>query len=196
MHFLKSISFLISLLGVPFLMQSQEVQELENHYLNLRYSETAINVTGILQTIPLFTKTIDFRATEPTFVFKWAISPRRPRALRLGIGALLTSNGDGSKLYFSIGTERTRRVFKNFYIFTGLDLFFSAQDDDPTGLAGLGILIGMKYDIAKQISIYTESKMIFASDLDIGGTVIDLRPPTSIYVGYRFYHDKKKRSRK
>jgi hypothetical protein len=181
---------------MPFLIQAQEIPEMENHYLNLKYSETAINVTGILQTIPLFTKTIDFRATEPTFVFKWAISPRRPRALRLGIGALLTGNGDGSKLYFSIGTERTRQVFRNFYIFTGLDLFFSAQEEDSSGLAGLGILIGMKYDIAKQISIYTESKMIFASDLDIGGTVIDLRPPTSIYVGYRFYHDKKKRKRK
>ena len=163
-------------------------QLVSDHYRHQRYRETTLNVTSMLQTFPLFNRITDFRAQEPTFIYKWALSPRRPRALRIGLGAIIDeSQSTQSKLYLSFGTERNRLLFNNFYIMTGFDFYMSLIIDEPGSQTGFAWPVGFKYDINKRLSIYTEARLSLGVGADNGGIIIETRPPTSIYVGYRFY---------
>ncbi len=175
------IYIISTLLILPFIVNAQ------NHYINRKYSETAINVTGILQTLPVFNQNVQFPASEATLLFKWPLKPSKPRALRIGLGALVNPDVEGaSNLFLSLGTERTRHVFGDFYVFSGIDLHFIAEDSNRSGAWGTGILFGMKYDLHERLSIYTEARFNIDFQFD-DGVVFEIRPPTSIYVSYRFY---------
>lgn len=163
-------------------------QLVDDHYKNQRYRETTLNVTGILQTFPLFNRITDFRGQEPTILVKWSMNKRKPRALRIGFGAILDDNVDvESKFYLSVGTERNRLLFNQFYVMSGLDIVITATENGDNGFFGVGWPFGFKYDITKELSIYTEAKLLLGLGLDQGSIVFDTRPPTSIYLSYRFY---------
>ena len=177
-----------------FLAHEAKGQLIPDHYKNQRYRETTLNVTAILQTFPLFNQITDFRGTEPTFMYKWALSPRRPRALRFGIGAILDESTTSSKIYLSLGTERNRLLFSHFYIMTGFDFFMSANERNSNrseSQVGIAWPVGFKYDINKKLSIYTEARISLGSEFDNGGLILETRPPTSIYLAYRFYRTPK-----
>ena len=159
-----------------------------------RIKEWGLNVSPLLVQFTPFRRTA--ARTGPYNITYKALRHDNSRAFRMALGVFIDAeNEERNHINFRIGRERRRQITEKIRFIHGIDAVFFVghmnipNEEDPlffdaTGV-GLGIPLGLEYDINKSLSLSTES-FLYIGTHSINGVGFQIVPPVALFVNVRF----------
>ena len=159
-----------------------------------RIKEWGLNLSPLLVQFTPFRRTA--ARTGPYNISYKDLRRDGTRAFRMGLGLFIDAeNEERNHINFRIGRERRREITEKVRFIHGIDFIFFAghmnipNESDPvffdaTGI-GLGLPLGLEYDINKMMSLSTES-FLYIGTHSINGVGLQIVPPVALFLNVRF----------